>query len=200
MPKNPPYDTYAVTLYFDSHTNELILEAMKDIAAVTGNNYMLDNSVPPHLSLGLFHAEEEKAGEMEKLFCEFAEGLKSEGTNLCLNFNGPDNFSDKVIFLSVKRDEPLMKLNRELHQLFLPHFEAGDNRNYLPENWVPHIALAVKLDAKQFEKGFEAAKNFPLPETAKITSATLARCNPYNEVVKVIISFFHSVQSCHICI
>ena len=132
---------------------------MKDIASVTGNNYMLENSVPPHLSLGLFHAEEEKAGEMEKLFCEFAEGLKSEGTNLCLNFNGPDNFADKVIFLSVKRDEPLMKLNRELHQLFLPHFEAGDNRNYLPENWVPHIALAVKLDRRAPYQGFRPSKS-----------------------------------------
>ena len=158
---------------------------MKDIAAVTGNNYMLDNSVPPHLSLGLFHAEEEKAEVMKKLFREFAEGLKSEGSNLSLNFNGPDNFADKVIFLSVARDEPLMKLNRDLHQLFLPHFEAGDNRNYLPENWVPHIALAVKLGGQQFEKGFDVAKIFPLPKSAKITSATLARCNPYNEVIKL---------------
>lgn len=161
---------------------------MRDIAAATGNNYMLDNSVPPHLSLGLFHAEEERTDEMEKLFCEFAEGLKSEGTNLCLNFNGPDKFADKVIFLSVERDEPLMKLNRDLHQLFLPHFEAGDNRNYLPENWVPHIALAVKLDSQQFEKGFSVAKTLLLPQSAKINSATLAKCNPYNEVVKVIIS------------
>ena len=182
------YDTYAITLYFDSHTNELIEKAMREIAAATGNNYMLDNSVPPHLSLGLFHAEEEKTGEMVKLFEQFAKGLKSEGGNLSLNFNGPDNFADKVIFLSVSRDEPLMKLNRDIHQLFLPHFEAGDNRNYLPENWVPHIALAVKLDHQQFEKGFEAAKNFPLPKTAKITSATLARCNPYNEIVKISLS------------
>ena len=178
------YDTYAVTLYFDSQTNELILQAMKDIAAATGNNYMLDNSVPPHLSLGLFHAEEEKEGEIVKLFEKFAESLKAEGTGLSLNFNGPDNFADKVIFLSVVRDEPIMKLNCELHQMFLPYFEAGDNRNYLPENWVPHIALAVKLGGTQFEKGFETAKTFPLPKSAKICSATLARCNPYNEVVK----------------
>ena len=157
---------------------------MKDIAAATGNNYMLDNSVPPHLSLGLFHAEEKKASEMEKLFGQFAESLKSNSTGLSLNFNGADNFADKVIFLSVARDESLMKLNRDLHQLFLPHFEAGDNRNYLPENWVPHIALAVKLDQQQFEKGFSAAKRFPLPKSAKITSATLAKCNPYNEVLK----------------
>ena len=188
MARAPLYDTYAVTLYFDSQTNELIEKAMRDIAAATGNNYMLDNSVPPHLSLGLFHTEEEKTGEMVKLFEQFAEGLKTEGAGLSLNFNGPDNFADKVIFLSVSRDEPLMKLNRDLHQLFLPHFEAGDNRNYLPENWVPHIALAVKLSGTQFEKGFETAKTFPLPKSAKITSATLARCNPYNEVVKISLS------------
>ena len=188
MARDLLYDTYAVTLYFDSHTTELIEEAMKDIAAATGNNYMLDNSVPPHLSLGLFHAEEEKAGEMVKLFEQFAEGLKSGAADLTLNFNGPDNFADKVIFLNVSRDEPLMKLNRDLHQLFLPHFEAGDNRNYLPENWVPHIALAVKLAGTQFEKGFEVAKSFPLPKSARITSATLAKCNPYDEVVKLTIA------------
>ncbi len=184
--KTISYDTYAVTLYFDSHTNELILEAIKDIAAASGNNYMPDNSVPPHLSLGLFHAEKEK--EITNLFEKFAKGLKAEAGNLCLNFNGPDNFADKVIFINVSRDEELMKLNQNLHQLFLPYFEAGDNRNYLPENWVPHIALAVKLNSQQFEKGFEAAKNFQLPKTAKITSATLAKCNPYNEVMKLTIS------------
>ena len=185
MARDPLYDTYAVTLYFDSQTNELIEKAMRDIATATGNNYMLDNSVPPHLSLGLFHAEEEKEEELVNLFEEFAEGLKSRDAGLSLNFNDPDNFADKVIFLNVSRDEPLMKLNRDLHQLFLPHFEAGNNRNYLPENWVPHIALAVKLCGPQFEKGFEVAKNSPLPKSAKITSATLARCNPYNEVSKI---------------
>ena len=68
----------------------------------------------------------------------------------------PDySFLDKVIFIKPEVDEKLARLNKLLHEKFLPHFEPGDNRNYLPENWYPHIALGVKLSHEQFEEGMK---------------------------------------------
>ncbi|MBR5646248.1 MAG: hypothetical protein IKX23_06375 [Treponema sp.] len=183
--KKTEYETYAVTLYFDENINQKILELIKEIYLETGNDYMIKNSVPPHLSLGLFHVKKEEIEILEKVFKEFAGFLKNEKEELFLNFYGADNFSDKVIFLGVIRDELLMSLNKKLHQLFLPFFEAGDNRNYLPENWMPHVALAVKMNEQQFEKGFSYAKKVFFPKTAKICSITLAECNPYKEVEKI---------------
>ena len=87
---------------------------------------------------------------------------------------------DKMKELGCNTAEGLGRcLNNEMFYLNLVQMGLKD------ENFAK---LEEVLKTNDLEKGFEVAKNFPLPETAKITSATLARCNPYNEVVKVEIS------------
>ena len=56
--------TYAVTLYFDDKTTEEIRMLTKALYEVTGNDYMVRNNVPPHLTLGMFHVND---GDFEKL-------------------------------------------------------------------------------------------------------------------------------------
>lgn len=65
-------------------------------------------------------------------------------------------FWTRWFFLRQKKDSSsfvsLKTLNEILHQKFFPLFEAGSNKNYLPERWLPHAALAVKLRPDQFKK------------------------------------------------
>lgn len=206
-----PATTYAITLYFDDVVTDYIRALTADLAAVTGNNYMLANSVPPHLTLGMFHAEDEELEKLKTLFMDFVRAVKAElaGQTFSITFAGPDNFLDKVIFLKpaeASRDT-LCHLNELLHQLFLPHFEPADNRNYLPENWVPHVALAVKLSHDGFENGMKFLRNAQgiggapqalrsnegdsrnpakpgLPQ-GRCAQLGLARCNPYDSLEAV---------------
>ena len=191
--------TYAVTLYFDSDSTTLIRSSISHLAEFTENDYMIQNDVPPHLTLGMFHASDSDSEKLENLFREFS---KKAGRFFPVDFSGADSFLDKVIFLSLKKDSPtftfLKDLNTTLHEMFIPHFEPADNRNYLPQNWVPHIALAVKLTHVQFEKGMfllgesekknDADKKSSLPQSAKVVSLGLARCNPYNEILRIPLS------------
>ena len=115
----------------------------------------------------MFHVSEEQIPGLKSLFSDFASSLEKK---LSLDFCGIDSFKEKVIFLSVNKNdksssagkgssfEILKALNARLHHSFLPHFEAGGNRNYIPENFFPHIALALKLTKTQFEKGIQWAK------------------------------------------
>ncbi len=185
-----PSTTYAITIYFDDDTTNKIRTLTEELAGVTGNDYMVANSVPPHLTLGMFHAEDAELEKLKELFCEFVREVKDTagGLDFPIAFDGPDNFLDKVIFL--KPDDScrnkLCHLNEQLHQLFLPHFEPADNRNYLPGNWVPHVALAVKLSHKTFENGMNFLKNAQgiySSRCAQIISIGLARCNPYTPVL-----------------
>lgn len=206
-----PATTYAITIYFDDVVTNHIRALTADLAAVTGNNYMLANSVPPHLTLGMFHAEDEELEKLKTLFMDFVRAVKAElaGQTFPITFAGPDNFLDKVIFLKpaeASRDT-LCHLNELLHQLFLPHFEPADNRNYLPENWVPHVALAVKLSHDGFENGMKFLRNAQgiggapqalrsnegdsrnpekpgLPQ-GRCAQLGLARCNPYDSLEAV---------------
>lgn len=187
---NSPSTTYAITLYFDDDTTNQIRTLTSELAAVTKNDYMIENSVPPHLTLGMFHAEDTELEKLKKLFCEFVDAAKKEadGLNFPIEFDGPDNFLDKVIFLKpgANTRSKLCHLNELLHKLFLQHFEPADNRNYLPGNWVPHVALGVKLHGEAFEKGMEFLKNAQkttFGRCAKISSIGLAQCNPYTPVM-----------------
>jgi hypothetical protein len=45
---------YAIVLYFDEKTEEIINSLIKKIADKTGNKYMVDNKIPPHITISLF--------------------------------------------------------------------------------------------------------------------------------------------------
>lgn len=181
------YSTYAVTLYFDDEVSALIGNLTASLAQIISNDYMIANKVPPHLTLGMFHVEDSDLKKLNSAFGEFAEAACKEvfaGKPLELPIACPDSFLDKVLFLKPAVNEKLVSLNKLLHQMFVPHFAPGDNRNYLPENWVPHVALAVKLTHEQFEKGMEFLKDQNV-DNVKIVSIGLAKCNPYTSVAEI---------------
>ena len=182
------FSTYAITLYFDRDSTEKIRTLTAELAGVTENDYMVRNSVPPHLTLGMFHAEDDQEEKIKGLFKDFA-GLAAKDVmtdgKLEVDFSGVESFLDKVIFIKPEKNGVLCKLNRTLHDVFLERFEPADNRNYLPENWYPHIALAVKLTHDQFERGMEFLNASALPKKAPVISLGLAICNPYTSLKEV---------------
>ena len=185
--KELSYSTYAVTLYFDDRDSAAISNLTERLAQVIVNDYMIANNVPPHLTLGMFHVEDSDVQKLDKVFSEFVEIARKEvitDKTFELPIIGPDSFLDKVLFLKPAVNEKLVSLNKLLHRMFVPHFAPGDNRNYLPENWVPHIALAVKLTHEQFEKGMEFLKDQNV-DNVKIVSIGLAKCNPYTPVAEI---------------
>ncbi len=182
-----PSTTYAITLYFDKATTAQIQTLTRDLAVITKNEYMIENSVPPHLTLGMFHADDSELEKLKSLFGAFVDTVKNEASqnDFPVSFAGQDNFLDKVIFLKPTEDcrSLLAHLNELLHKLFLLHFEPADNRNYLPGNWVPHVALAVKLNHQAFEKGMEFLNKEQKTISGLCVQIGLARCNPYTPVL-----------------
>ena len=183
------FSTYSVSLYFDDASAAQLRHAAERISLVTDNDYMIQHSVPPHITLGMFHVAEEELQLLKKVFADFADKAASSGNDF--SFSGVNTFYDKVIFLYPAEEAAthFKELNSILHEMFLPHFEAGGNHNYLPCNWCPHITLAVKLNHTQFKKGFEETLRLFEDETLKrstmkIASLGLALCKPYTELSK----------------
>lgn len=178
--------TYAVSLYFDKKSSAEVLSCVRRVAEACGNFYMTEHEVPPHLTLGIFHASD---GEVDKLKALFKEFAAAAGKAFQIEFDGVDSFLDKVAFLRIAEASRarLIELNTMLHKLFLASFEAGGNQNYLPQNWLPHVALAVKLKNDQLEKTMNLISEQPeiLPKSAKVVSLGLAQCKPYEEVSRV---------------
>lgn len=189
----PAYSTYAVSLCFDDGAAQSVKAVQARLAQICGNNFLIEHSVPPHVTLGAFHAEPGALSGLQKAFDGFAKAARDVlgGQGLDLEFGGTDSFLDKVFFLAAKKDSPsfvsLKTLNEILHQKFLPLFEAGSNKHYLPERWLPHAALAVKLRPDQFKKCaafLGHASDFVLPQSARVAALSLALCKPYKEICR----------------
>lgn len=167
-------DTYAIVLYFDDISNKKLNKMIKMVADASDNRYMLDVGIPPHVSIALFYSSdlnmiEEKTGE-------FAKNVKASE----IIFEKIGAFPPRVLFVSPRKDKYLSDLNRDIHQILLKDFQA--DTLYLPENWVPHCSLAVRLNDIQLQKAKSAVEKTELPLAVRAERVVLAKCNPYLEI------------------
>ncbi len=169
-------DTYAIVLYFDEITTAKLNQAIKAVSDASNNSYMIDTKIPPHITIASFYSDDQE--KITKATSDFASTVeKSE-----VLFEEIKKFVHRVLFVSPKRDKYLNDLNAKVNQILVSDFQPADNENYLPEKWVPHCALAVRLDAIQLQKAEKVAKEIQLPFSAKIEKMALAKCNPYQEI------------------
>lgn len=170
--------TYAVSLHFSMDVNEIISSAVSLIAEETGNPFIIENKIPPHVTIGAFHAAREDEGKLLRLVEEFSRSQKAG----LVHFTGIGNFKEKVLFLKPEKDWFLTEINRKLHELILPEFEKGDNGYYLPEVWFPHTTLATRLNQKQFAGALEIAEKIQLPLKAETCEIGFYQCSPFMEL------------------
>ena len=169
-------DTYAIVLYFDDVTNASINEIIKNVAIISGNNYMVEVNIPPHITIGSF-----LSGDYSEL-CKGIENIVDHIERGTVKFDSIKAFEPRVMFMSPINDTILEQLNELVHDQFLKNFLPADNDNYLPENWIPHCALAVRLSMEQFEKAMIIKNRIKFPIFAEIQKIALAKCNPYKEI------------------
>ena len=160
---------YAVVLYFDSRTNAIFQALIEELAAVTGNFYMSEHCIPPHVTIGDFFAEDaENIGV-------FAEGVKSGE----IEFNGWGAFVPSVLYAIPVSGDYLRACNRSVSG-WIRDSGYKENKLYACGNWIPHLTVATKLTAEQFEKARVAAKFTPFFGRAE--KIALVKCNPYREI------------------
>ena len=167
--------TYAVSLHFSQDINEIISSTMGAIAQKTGNNVMIENKIPPHITIGAFHASKEEETKLLKFVDDFSK-KQNAGT---VHFTEAGNFNQKVLFLKPEKNVFLTKLNTELHTLLLPDFEKAENGYYLPDIWFPHTTLATRLNQSQFSAAMEIANKISLPLEAPVSEIAVYQCSPF---------------------
>jgi hypothetical protein len=82
--------TYAISLFFDDDSTQILNSLINSIAEITGNFYVVENHIPPHITLGMFKGTkdtEQKLCEMEHYACPTigsCQGLYTANTLACL--------------------------------------------------------------------------------------------------------------------
>ena len=167
---------YAVTLEFDRETVNKIQEFIDEVAKVTGCDYMKQSKIPPHVTVSALVSDNEEALllEMESI----AESMNRD----FIWFANIGVFNPFVIYLGPVMNEFLQNICRTVNERLLQHADIGNRGRYLPNQWVPHAAIAVKLTPEALKEAFSIVQEKFSAFGATAEKIVLARAEPYEEL------------------
>ena len=167
---------YAVTLEFDKESEARMQEMIDEVASVTGCGFMKRSHVPPHITVSALVGDNEEALllEMEKIAPQISKTP--------IRFANIGVFNPLVIYLGPLVNEFLLETCKLVNERLLQYAEVGNKGNYLPNHWVPHAAIAVKLTPEALKEAFAIVQEKFTPFEAIAERIVLARAEPYEEL------------------
>ena len=168
--------TYAVGLYLDQSSSEKLNYITRHIAQSGANSYMLEHKIPPHITLACVCSAQPQPliDLLDENIADFRAGdvfWASLGV-----------FVPAAVFAAPVVNEYLLDGNDRVHRLLAPVSTPGENGYYLPFQWVPHTALAVKLTCDELRPALAAAADAFAAFGGRAERLFLAQCEPYMEL------------------
>ena len=160
---------YLVSVYFDDKSNKIISDYINKIAQKTGNTFMTDNHVPPHLTIMSVEArEEEKLTEvMEQLERSLTKG------------------QIQLVSVTPVLNLYLEDMIEQVHDMVKNIPEVRMSRYYQPMQWLPHITLGKKLSKEQMQEAFAVMQEQFVPMEVTVSEIGLAKTNPHQDLVRI---------------
>ncbi len=163
---------YAVSLCFDSKGTAQLLRLMC-------GNFMYENSIRPHLTLGVFNCVYERDA------LDAFKAAVSRMGRFDIRFTAVGAFRGGCIFCSPASDKPLHDSYRYVYNSFLDMgLPPGADGMYTPLRWIPHAAVAYHL-VSDLSDCFNYVKRNFRPFECTVTEAALVRLDPFSELYTV---------------
>lgn len=178
---------YLLTAYFDDSTAEQLQRLINEVCRQTGNDFMIRNHVPPHLTISAF--DQKNPQRAVELFERFSSKLSEKNLNSDSNSNhiyiaSPGAFLPSVIYLEAVQNRYLFELSEMAHKEFCADPATRPNRFYLPFQWIPHITIAKQLTDEQMRIAFAVLQQSFHPLEAKIVRFGLSKPNPHTDLAE----------------
>ncbi len=167
---------YGIALYFDDASAQRLSEITRAVAEGGANRYMLDASIPPHLTLAMFETED---------IAPIEAALRARSGTLApggIVWASLGMFVPAVLYAAPVVDDYLRTLHAGIHQLIEDRSAPGGGGHYLPNRWVPHTAFAVQLTAEELTPAAATAAKLFTAFAGRAEKLVLAECNPYREI------------------
>ena len=168
---------YAVVLYMNEEKTAMVKEWIKELAPVCGSDYCL--CTEPHVTICAMIADDEEL--VKKEAAELSKVLKKG--EIKVGVIGV--FNPFVLFLSPVVDSYLIESSQIANDCMLKVSEIGNKGRYIPGNWVPHMAVAMKMEKEGLYKAFKKLSEIFTPFCAGIDKMALIKWeedNPYQEL------------------
>ena len=167
---------YLISIYFDIDSEKKLKSYMKHVAKATGNTFMLDNHVPPHITVATVETKQEDVliAKMEELTKKLTCGE--------IKFVSVGSFASKVIYVQPVLNEYLHNLSVELSNELAQIEETILSPYYQPFSWLAHCTIGKQLTKEQMQQAFEVLSNEFVPMDAKVTRIGVAKTNPHRDI------------------
>lgn len=167
---------YLVSIYFDEKTNRQIQRCINLVADSTGNRFMTDGNVPPHITVSAFEArnEQEIVRELTKVTGDVRRGD--------LKWVSVGQFFPYVMFLTPVLNGYLHDMSEKIYSCISKVQDVKVSPYYRPYEWLPHTTIGKQLSQEEMKVAFEVMqKHFSVFEGTAVEIG-LARTNPYRDV------------------
>lgn len=167
---------YLVSLYFDEKTNNRIHGYIQNTAEKSGNRYMVEHNVPPHITISAFEACN------ETLIVEAMNKLLENETCGMLQWIGIGTFKNTTLFIQPVLNEYLHNLSSCIYECITKISDVKVSKCYKPFSWLPHATIAKQLTEEEMQRAFDVlSKSFGIFE-GEIVRIELAKKNPYRVI------------------
>ncbi|MGL4106827.1 2'-5' RNA ligase family protein [Clostridium sp. LP20] len=168
---------YLVSLYFDDKTARKIQGLINKVSVVSGNDFMTNNNVPPHITIAAFQSDEE-----DKVIELLDKRIKDIDRGEII-WASIGVFKSSVIFLAPVLNEYLHNLSVNIYEGISSVENISISKFYLPFNWMPHTTIGKKLTKEELMLAFqELEKNFTTL-SGLVTKIALSKTNPYEDII-----------------
>ena len=169
---------YLISAYFDEKTNSILQRYINQISEKTGNRFMTDNNVPPHMTISSIEAR--SVDVLVPAFEELRENIKAGE----IRFVSIGQLLPYVMYATPVMNEYLLDLSNRIYSAYDSIQETTISRYYKPLSWLPHVTLGKTLDRQQMQRAFQVMQESFAPFTACITEIGLAKVNPHEDVLR----------------
>ena len=167
---------YLVSAYFDESSERWLAKLTRRVAEQTGNLFMTEHQVPPHITLAAFETR-----EPEDILYAFRDFSTARG-GFNLQIVSPGALLPYVIYTTPVLNEELLKLHLEVN-VFLERFpDTKVNQFYKPYSWLPHITMGKTLDEEQMHQAFRVLQKYFVPFEAKVCRIGFSKTNPHEDL------------------
>jgi len=169
---------YLISAYFDEKANKKLQRYIDIIAEKTGNRFLTDNNVPPHMTISAIEARN------DNVLVPSFQGLNDMLVGGNIQFVSVGQLFPYVMYVTPVLNEYLMKLQMKVFDAVKNIDETYVSRLYMPYSWLPHVTIGKKLDKDQMNLAFNIMRENFVPFDAKVCGIGLAKVNPHEDIIR----------------
>ena len=176
---------YLISVYFDEKTSKKLNHLIQSVAEETGNTFMLDHKVPPHMTIGAF--ETRHVDDVARRFEDIGNIYKDLSVDTSIQFVSTAVMFPYVIYVAPVLNEYLQHLSEATRDFIKTIDDAIVSKYYGPYHWMPHVTIGKTLDEEQMRKAFDTMQRKFVSFEGEIVRIGIAKTNPHKDLAEVLL-------------